>query len=95
MRTHFGIRECSFFLLLYVCMYAHRELAVQPRSMDPSKDLAAYGYGSVAWKERMEGWKQKQERLQQLRSEGGGDWEGDDADLPLYVLPHNRLTTYC
>ncbi|KAG8100176.1 hypothetical protein GUJ93_ZPchr0013g35695 [Zizania palustris] len=57
---------------------------VQPRSMDPSKDLAAYGYGSVAWKERMDGWKQKQERLQQLRSEGGGDWDGDgDADLTL------------
>ena len=61
--------------------------AVQPRSMDPSKDLAAYGYGSVAWKERMEGWKHKQERLQQHRSEGGGDWDGDgDADLPLYAL---------
>jgi hypothetical protein len=69
--------------------------AVQPRSMDPSKDLAAYGYGSVAWKERMEGWKQKQERLQQLRNEGSGDWDGDDADLPLYVLIHTCLTTHC
>jgi cellulose synthase A len=57
-------------------------LAVQPRSMDPSKDLAAYGYGSVAWKERMESWKQKQERMHQTRSDGG---DGDDADLPLYV----------
>lgn len=66
-------------------------LAVQPRSMDPSKDLAAYGYGSVAWKERMEGWKQKQERLQHVRNEGGGDWDGDDADLPLYVLCSSRL----
>jgi cellulose synthase A len=65
--------------------------AVQPRSMDPSKDLAAYGYGSVAWKERMEGWKQKQERLQHVRSEGGGDWDGDDADLPLYVLCSSAL----
>jgi hypothetical protein len=35
--------------------------AVQPRSMDPYKDLAAYGYRSVAWKER----------LQELRNEGG------------------------
>ena len=74
-----AICGCSSFIVLVL-------VAVQPRSMDPSKDLAAYGYGSVAWKERMEGWKHKQERLQQLRSEGGGDWDGDgDADLPLYV----------
>jgi hypothetical protein len=51
--------------------------------MDPSKDLAAYGYGSVAWKERVESWKQKQERMHQTRNDGGGD-DGDDADLPLY-----------
>lgn len=61
--------------------------AGQPRSMDPSKDLAAYGYGSVAWKERMEIWKQKQEKLQVSRSENGSkDWDndGDGPDLPLY-----------
>ena len=66
-------------------------LAVQPRSMDPSKDLAAYGYGSVAWKERMESWKQKQERMHQMRNEGGGNDDGDDADLPLYD-PETWLT---
>jgi hypothetical protein len=27
--------------------------AVQPRSTDPSKDLDAYGYRSVPWKELM------------------------------------------
>ncbi len=61
-------------------------LPVQPRSMDPSKDLAAYGYGSVAWKERMEHWKQKQEKLQVMKNENGGkDWDndGDGPDLPL------------
>jgi cellulose synthase A len=54
--------------------------------MDPSKDIGSYGYGSVAWKERMESWKQKQERLHQARNDGGKDWngDGDDADLPLY-----------
>ncbi|KAF6140647.1 hypothetical protein GIB67_013940 [Kingdonia uniflora] len=36
---------------------------VQTRSMDPSKDLSAYGYGSVTWKERVETWRQKYERL--------------------------------
>lgn len=59
--------------------------------MDPSKDLAAYGYGSVAWKERMESWKQKQERMHQMRNDGGGD-DGDDADLPLYG-PETWLTS--
>ncbi|ONM21173.1 Cellulose synthase A catalytic subunit 5 [UDP-forming] [Zea mays] len=62
--------------------YADPSLPVQPRSMDPSKDLAAYGYGSVAWKERVENWKQRQERMHQTRNDGGGD-DGDDADLPL------------
>ncbi|KAM3279868.1 hypothetical protein ACQJBY_035667 [Aegilops geniculata] len=65
--------------------YADSNLPVQPRSMDPSKDIGSYGYGSVAWKERMESWKQKQERLHQARNDGGKDWngDGDDADLPL------------
>lgn len=61
-------------------------LPVQPRSMDPSKDLAAYGYGSVAWKERMESWKQRQEKLQTMKNEKGGkEWDddGDNPDLPL------------
>lgn len=51
--------------------------------MDPSKDLAAYGYGSIAWKERMESWKQKQ--LQVMKSENGGgncDSDEDGHDLP-------------
>ena len=42
---------------------------LQTRSMDPSKDLAAYGYGSVAWKERMETWKQRQIKLGNVRKE--------------------------
>lgn len=46
-------------------------------SLDPSKDLTAYGYGSVAWKERMESWKQKQGKLQMM-----GD-EDDELDLSL------------
>ncbi|CAN6440180.1 unnamed protein product [Victoria cruziana] len=54
--------------------------------MDPSKDLAAYGYGSVAWKERIENWKQRQDKLQVMRNENGvKDWDpdGDGPDLPL------------
>ncbi|KAJ8459103.1 hypothetical protein OPV22_032029 [Ensete ventricosum] len=66
--------------------FSDPSLPVQPRSMDPSKDLAAYGYGSVAWKERMDNWKQKQEKPQMVRSDGGSrDWnnDGDETDLPL------------
>lgn len=56
--------------------------AAQPRSMDPSKDLVAYGYGSIAWKERIETWKQKQEKLQMMKNEDG-DYDIDGPDLPL------------
>lgn len=66
--------------------FSDHALPVQPRSMDPSKDLAAYGYGSIAWKERMENWKQKQEKLQMMKNENGGkdwDYDGDAPDLPL------------
>ncbi|KAL3696429.1 hypothetical protein R1sor_010505 [Riccia sorocarpa] len=58
------------------------------RSMDPSKDLSAYGYGSVAWKERLDSWKKKQETVQMSLAEGvetaeTGDFEyGDGPDLP-------------
>ncbi|XP_043715668.1 cellulose synthase A catalytic subunit 2 [UDP-forming]-like isoform X3 [Telopea speciosissima] len=54
--------------------------------MDPKKDLAVYGYGSVAWKERMEEWKKRQnEKLQVVKHEGengGGNYDGDDLDDP-------------
>lgn len=65
------------------------DVAANPRPMDPKKDLAVYGYGTVAWKERMEDWRKKQnERLQVIKHEGGGgkgDDELDDTDLPMYV----------
>ncbi|XP_057851232.1 probable cellulose synthase A catalytic subunit 5 [UDP-forming] [Cryptomeria japonica] len=63
---------------------------VQTRSMDPTKDLAVYGYGSVAWKERVESWKRRQDKLQVMRTEGDGLKEGgpdgngpDEPDLPM------------
>lgn len=61
--------------------------------MDPTKDLAQYGYGSVAWKERVESWKLRQGKLQMTMTEGGqlqaggkGGPEEDDLngpDLPM------------
>ncbi|XP_010241683.1 PREDICTED: cellulose synthase A catalytic subunit 2 [UDP-forming]-like [Nelumbo nucifera] len=61
-------------------------MSLQPRSMDPKKDLAVYGYGSVAWKDRMEEWKKKQndklQMVKHLSENGGGNYDGDDADDP-------------
>lgn len=65
--------------------------AVQPRPMDPNKDLAVYGYGSVAWKDRIEDWKKRQaNKLQMVKLQGGGNGGGasdgdglDDPDLPM------------
>lgn len=64
--------------------------------MDPTKDLAAYGYGSIAWKERVESWKIRQGKLQMMMTEGGqlqasGKGGHDDGgpngpDLPMSVL---------
>ncbi|XXG73540.1 hypothetical protein AAC387_Pa07g2443 [Persea americana] len=64
---------------------------LQPRPMDPHKDLAVYGYGSVAWKDRIEDWKKRQaNRLQVVKLQGGGNGGGasdgdglDDPDLPM------------
>lgn len=62
---------------------------VQPRPMVPEKDIALYGYGSVAWKDRMEDWKRRQnDKLQVVKREGDntkgnfGD-ELDGSDLPM------------
>lgn len=73
--------------------YADSNFQGQTRSMDPTKDLAVYGYGSVAWKDRVETWKRRQDKMQVMRSDGGtlpggkdGDPDGngqDGPDLPL------------
>jgi len=46
--------------------------------MVPQKDLTVYGYGSVAWKDRMEVWKKQQiEKLQVVKNERVNDGDGD------------------
>ncbi|KAG9149613.1 hypothetical protein Leryth_024170 [Lithospermum erythrorhizon] len=63
--------------------YTDSSMSLPPRAMDPKKDLAVYGYGTVAWKERMEEWKKKQnEKLQVVKHEGGGNSNGDELDDP-------------
>ena len=57
-------------------------ISMQARPMDPSKDLAAYGYGSVAWKERMEIWRQRQEKMRLMRIENNSTHEEDQDSFP-------------
>lgn len=62
------------------------------RSLDPAKDLGSYGYGSIAWKERVESWKLRQGMQMtttaggQLQANGKGGDDGshqDCSDLPM------------
>ncbi|XP_047341033.1 cellulose synthase A catalytic subunit 2 [UDP-forming]-like [Impatiens glandulifera] len=63
-------------------------VSLPPRAMDPKKDLAVYGYGSVAWKDRMEEWKRRQnDKLQVVKHD-----ESVHPDfMNLVALFHNRM----
>ncbi|KAG9135328.1 hypothetical protein Leryth_015232 [Lithospermum erythrorhizon] len=62
----------------------------QPRAMVPENDIAVYGYGSVAWKDRMEEWKKRQnDQLQVIKHQGGGD-DGDNEDSDLLMMDERR-----
>ncbi|TKY49829.1 cellulose synthase A catalytic subunit 5 of UDP-forming [Spatholobus suberectus] len=65
-------------------------IALQARSMDPSKDLAAYGYGSVAWKERMEIWKQRQMKLGNVRKENDKEDPNNVVDDDTEILMYEK-----
>lgn len=70
--------------------FSASDFVVHSRPMVPKKDIAVYGYGSVAWKDRMEEWKKKQgDKLQVVKHQGendGGNFGGNDLgdpDLPM------------
>ncbi|KAE9610252.1 putative hexosyltransferase chromatin regulator PHD family [Lupinus albus] len=69
--------------------YPDPSIPLQPRPMVPKKDIAVYGYGSVAWKDRMEDWKKRQsDKLQVVKHEGDNNGGGfgdelDDPDMPM------------
>ncbi|KAK7282385.1 hypothetical protein RIF29_11093 [Crotalaria pallida] len=69
--------------------YTDPSIPLQPRPMVPKKDIAVYGYGSVAWKDRMEEWKKRQnDKLQVVKHDGngnGGNFGDDleDPDMPM------------
>lgn len=66
-----------------------KTLQARARPLDPYKDMAAYGYGSVAWKNRMETWKQRQSELGIMRKENNDNEDldkvvnDDDPEFPL------------
>ncbi|KAL2521448.1 Cellulose synthase A catalytic subunit 6 [UDP-forming] [Forsythia ovata] len=67
---------------------------LQPRPMIPEKDVALYGYGSVAWKDRMEDWKSRQiEKFQVVKHQednDGGYFDGIELDPDLPVMDEGR-----
>ncbi|PKI33423.1 hypothetical protein CRG98_046186 [Punica granatum] len=72
-----------------ICPTAYPDPSVpfNARTLDPNKDLAVYGYGTVAWKQKMEGYKKKQiKKLEVVKNEGAGNdggQESGDPDLPM------------
>ncbi|KAI3829320.1 hypothetical protein L1987_03440 [Smallanthus sonchifolius] len=56
-----------------------QQVSVPVRIVDPTKDLNAYGLGNVDWKERVEGWKLKQEKnIMQMTNRYGGEGKGGE-----------------
>ncbi|GJT12033.1 cellulose synthase A catalytic subunit 1 [UDP-forming], partial [Tanacetum coccineum] len=54
---------------------------VPVRIVDPSKDLNSYGLGDVDWKERVEGWKLKQDKnMMQMANKYGGEGRGGEIE---------------
>lgn len=67
-------------------------MSLPPRAMDPKKDLAVYGYGTVAWKDRMKEWRRRQnDKLQMVKHEGNGGDDEDDPNLPTMDKGRQRL----
>lgn len=54
------------------------------RQINPNKDVALYGYGTVAWKDKEE-WRQKDLVRFQSNADGGGHC--DDADIENPNVP--------
>ncbi|KAL2498682.1 Cellulose synthase A catalytic subunit 6 [UDP-forming] [Abeliophyllum distichum] len=67
---------------------------LQPRSMIPEKDIALYGYGSVAWKDQMEDWKRRQinkfQVVKHQEDNDGGYFDGIELDPDLPVMDEGR-----
>ncbi|CAL9145528.1 unnamed protein product [Musa hybrid cultivar] len=68
--------------------------STQSRPINPNKDISVYGYGTVAWKNRIDEWKRNQlSRMQQHQLEGGdgGYIDGyDPANSDLSMSDESR-----
>mgnify|MGYP007067645540 CR=1 FL=1 len=53
--------------------------SVESRSMDMSREFSPYEFGDIAWKERLESWKAKQEKMQVIEGHAGGSNVDDNA----------------
>jgi hypothetical protein len=104
LHTNVSVKQCSFCCPIYakavmvvvVVGFGLLIGAVQSRSMDQSKDFGVFGYGSVAWKERVESWKIRQDKNSMMMTEGhqhhlsgkgvdldDGSGAGQGSDLPM------------
>ncbi|KAG0488021.1 hypothetical protein HPP92_006832 [Vanilla planifolia] len=61
--------------------------SINPRPINPHKDISLYGYGSIAWKDRVDDWRKNNlAKMMKSQSDGGennGLSEHEDADLPM------------
>ncbi|KAL0908317.1 hypothetical protein M5K25_022807 [Dendrobium thyrsiflorum] len=64
-----------------VIFQAESSTALQPRPMNKSRDMSLYGYGSIAWKNRVENWKRKRLHMQQKTGAGGCAFQEDYMDF--------------
>ncbi|KAJ0816017.1 putative cellulose synthase (UDP-forming) chromatin regulator PHD family [Helianthus annuus] len=64
------------------CKTRYKRHKVPVRIVDPSKDLNSYGLGNVDWKERVEGWKLKQEKnINQMTNRYSGEGRGGGGEI--------------
>lgn len=77
--TRFALIYVSYINILHYFTFL-----VRTRPINPNRDLALYGYGSVAWKNRVE-WKRKQQhKMQKVSSDGeGSDLDDFDSDRDI------------
>ncbi|KAG0489713.1 hypothetical protein HPP92_006576 [Vanilla planifolia] len=70
-----------------ICFSEQSSTSINPRPINPHKDISLYGYGSIAWKDRVDDWRKKQlAKMMKSQSDGGennGLSEHEDADLPM------------
>ena len=67
--------------------------AANIRVVDPVREFGSQGLGNVAWKERVDGWKMKQEKIvaPMTTSHAASERGGGDIDASTDVLVDDAL----